>query len=373
MFHVVNFCRVTPNSDNRGEFPVDNSVYSAEPARAIRSLSEEQENMEKSNQLATSASLLSALTLLAGCATQSPPAQVKEAPQSNVAQKRAQAELANAAPVRPLLKRKIAIGRVSNETSYGKSLLRDDAGDPVGKQVSDMLGKALTESGAFVVLERGDFAKLQEEATRTGIKQNLVGVDALIMGSLTEFGRKTVGETGFVSATKKQVAFAKVDVRLVDVMTGQSFFAASGAGESSTETGSTFGFGSRASYDGTLNDSSIRQAISEVVNRLTNELGNRPWQTSILAVEQDRYFVSGGKSQGLRPGMVFSVQTLGEKVKSPQTGFEIVLPGREVAQLRIDSLFGDTEMSEGAVGSIVSGSLQGFKIEQLTVRAKENM
>lgn len=321
----------------------------------------------------STAACLIALALMAGCAVQAPQTQRKEAPQSTAEQKRAQQEVAQAAPARPTLKRKIAIGRVSNETNYGKSLLRDNAGDPVGKQIADMLSKALTESGAYVVLERTDFSKLEEEAARTGVKQNLVGVDAMIMGSLTEFGRKTVGESGFVSATKKQVAFAKMDVRLVDVVTGQSFFATSGAGESSTETGSTFGFGSRAAYDGTLNDSSIRQAISEVVNRLTTELSSRPWQTSILAVEGQRYFIAGGKSQGLRPGMVFSVQTVGEKVKSPQTGFEIVLPGKEVAQLRIDALFGDSEVSEGSVASVVNGSLQGHKIEQLTVRAKENM
>jgi curli biogenesis system outer membrane secretion channel CsgG len=329
--------------------------------------------MDHLTRRTSTAACLTALALLAGCAVQAPQTQRKEAPQSTAEQKRAQQEIAQAAPARPTLKRKIAIGRVSNETTYGKSLLRDNAGDPVGKQIADMLSKALTESGAYVVLERTDFSKLEEEAARTGVKQNLVGVDAMIMGSLTEFGRKTVGESGFVSATKKQVAFAKMDVRLVDVVTGQSFFATSGAGESSTETGSTFGFGSRAAYDGTLNDSSIRQAISEVVNRLTTELSSRPWQTSILAVEGQRYFIAGGKSQGLRPGMVFSVQTVGEKVKSPQTGFEIVLPGREVAQLRIEALFGDSEVSEGSVASVVSGSLQGHKIEQLTVRAKENM
>ena len=316
---------------------------------------------------------LTALALLTGCAVQSPQTQLKEAPQSDALQKQAQLEVAAVAPARPTLKRKIAIGRISNETTYGKSLLRDNAGDPVGKQVADMLSKALTESGAYVVLERTDFSKLEEEAARSGIKQNMVGVDALIMGSLTEFGRKTVGQSGFVSDTKKQIAFAKMDVRLVDVVTGQSFFATSGAGESSTETGSTFGFGSRAAYDGTLNDSSIRQAISEVVNRLTTELSSRPWQTSILAVEGKQYFVAGGKSQGLRPGMMFSVQTAGKKVKSPQTGFDIALPGKEVAQLRIDSLFGDTEMTEGAIGSVVAGSLQGYKIEELTVRAKDNI
>jgi curli biogenesis system outer membrane secretion channel CsgG len=319
------------------------------------------------------ASCISVIALLSGCATQASHIEMKEANHSAAAQKQAQQVVASATPVRPVLKRKIAIGRISNETSYGKSLLRDNAGDPVGKQVSDMLSKALTESGAYVVLERTDIAKIQEENNLTGTKQKLVGVDALILGSLTEFGRKTVGQTGFVSASKKQVAFAKIDVRLVDVSTGQSFFAASGAGESSTETASTFGFGSQAGYDGTLNDSSIRQAISEVVNRLTNELSSRPWQTSIIGMDQGRYFISGGKTQGLRPGMVFSVQTLGQKVKSPQTGFDIVLPGKEVAQIRIESLFGDTEMSEGAVASVVGGSLQGFAIEQLTVRAKETM
>lgn len=312
---------------------------------------------------------LSALALLAGCATNATPVASVESPHSTAQQKQAQQAVAQAA-VRPALKRKIAIGRVSNETSYGRSLLRDDAGDPVGKQVSDMLAKALTESGAYVVLERTDIAKVQQEASLTGARQDLVGVDALIMGSLSEFGRKTVGQSGFVSNSKKQVAFAKIDLRLVDVKTGQSFFAASGAGESSTESATTFGFGSQASYDGTLNDSSIRQAISEVVNRLSTELQRRPWQTSLIGAEQGRYFIAGGKSQGLAPGMVFSVQTVGQKVKSPQTGFDITLPGKEVAQIRVDSLFGDTDVSEGASASVVSGSLQGHALDQLTVREK---
>jgi curli biogenesis system outer membrane secretion channel CsgG len=322
---------------------------------------------------AHAAGVLSAFAVLTGCATSAPPVASVEAPQSTAQQKQAQQALAQAPSARPALKRKIAIGRVSNETNYGRSLLRDNAGDPVGKQVSDMLVKALTESGSYVVLERTDLAKVEAEAQLTGAKQELVGVDALIMGSLSEFGRKAVGQSGFATNSKKQVAFAKVDLRLVDVKTGQSFFAASGAGESSTESSTTFGFGSQAGYDGTLNDASIRQAISEVVNRLTTELQRRPWQTSLIGTDQANYFIAGGKSQGLTPGMVFSVQMIGQKVKSPQTGFEITLPGKEVAQIRIDALFGDTEMSEGASASVVSGSLQGYKLDQLTVREKGNI
>jgi curli biogenesis system outer membrane secretion channel CsgG len=308
-------------------------------------------------------------TLLAGCATQTPPVVVKEATQSIASQKGALAAARNTQP-KPHLKRKIALGRITNETSYARSLLRDSAGDPLGKQVTDLLSKALTESGAYMVFERPDISRLHDESTLTGAKINIIGVDELIIGSLSEFGRKTIGQMGLVSSTKKQVAFAKVDLRVVDVRTGQILFATSGAGESSSEVASSLGFGSQASYDGTLNDSAIRQAISEVVNRLTNEMSARPWQTFFLSAEQERYFLAGGKSQGLRPGMVFSVQTIGEIIKSPQTGFDITLPGREVAQLQIDANFGDTEANEGSVGSIVNGSIQGYKIEQLVIRTK---
>ena len=311
---------------------------------------------------------IAAAFVLGGCATQAPHIAQKEAPQSIAAQKQAQQTLQAQAPATPTLKHKIALGRITNETSYGRSLLRDSHGDPLGKQVTDLMSKALTETNAYIVLERPDISRVQAEGALTDVKQNLIGVDALIIGSLTEFGRKIVGETGFVSASKKQVAFAKVDIRVVDVKTGQVFFATSGAGESSTETASTFGFGSQAGYDGTLNDSAIRQAVSEAVNRLSTEMARRPWRTYILKADGRQVFIGGGKSQGIQPGMVFTVQTQGERIKSPQTGADITLPGREIAQIRIDATFGDSELNEGAQASVISGSLNGQKIEHLVVR-----
>lgn len=311
--------------------------------------------------------LISVLGLTA-CAVQTPPIAQKEAPQSVVAQKTAQASVAAAAPAQPTLKRKIALGRITNETSYGQSLLRDRQDDPLGKQVTDLMSKALTESGAYLVFERPDIGRLQAESQLMNSKLNLVGVDTLVIGSLTEFGRKTVGESGFVSSSKRQVAFAKVDIRMVDVNTGQVVFATSGAGEASTETASTFGFGSQASYDGTLNDNAIRQAVAQAVGKLSVEMAARPWQTSILKAEGNRVFLGGGKSQGLRPGMQFAVMTAGEQIKSPQTGAIVTLPGQKVAVVRIDALFGDSELNEGAVASLTSGSLAGQKPEQLLIR-----
>ena len=320
------------------------------------------------NRLVLNAVCISLFATLYGCATQTSPIAQKEAAPSIAAQKAAQQTAITQAPEVPTLKRKIALGRITNETNYGRSLLRDQHGDPLGKQVTDMLSKALTESGAYLVFERPDITRLQVESKLTESKLNLVGVDALIIGSLTEFGRKTIGETGFASSSKRQVAFAKVDMRVVDVNTGHVFFATSGAGEASTETASVFGFGSQAAYDGTLNDAAIRQAVSEVINRLSSEMNARPWHTYILKSEGGQVYIGGGKTQGIKPGMTFSVQTQGEKIKSPQTGTEVTLPGRLIAKLRVDANFGDNELNEGSVASVTSGSLSGFKPEQLIVR-----
>ena len=78
--------------------------------------------------------------------------------------------------------------------------------------------------------------------------------------------------------------------------------------------------------------------------------------------------MGGGKAQGVKPGMQFSVNTQGEQIKSPQTGSMITLPGQVVAQVRVDALFGDNDLNEGAVASVISGSVAGYKPEQLLVR-----
>lgn len=317
--------------------------------------------------------LVSAVVVsVVGCATQAPQVAQVEAPHSKATLRAAQSEVAKQVPATPVLKRKIALGRITNETNYGQSLLRDSQNDPLGKQVTDLMSKSLTETGEFLVFERPDIGRVQAESRLVDSKLRLVGVDTLIVGSLTEFGRKTIGASGFVSANKKQIAFAKVDIRLVDTKTGHVFYSTAGSGEASTETGSVFGFGSQASYDGTLNDAAIRQAVGDAINSMTVELNKKPWETYILKTEGNRIFIGGGKSQGIKPGMVFGVYTLGEKIKSPQTGAEVTLPGKSVAQVRVDALFGDSELNEGAIVSVVSGSVARFRPNQLVIRYEGN-
>ena len=45
------------------------------------------------------------------------------------------------------IKRKVAIGRFSNETQYAKGLFYDKENDPMGKQALDILSSKLASSG----------------------------------------------------------------------------------------------------------------------------------------------------------------------------------------------------------------------------------
>ena len=287
--------------------------------------------------------------LVLGCATVTTPQYVPVLPPSRATTVAAQV------PTK-VFKRKVAVARFSNETRYGRSLLQDGDMDPLGKQASDMMYNRLIASGQFLVFERPDLEKIRREQHLSG-QENLIGVDTLILGSVTEFGRVAQGKVGFLSATKNQIAKAKVEIRLIDVKTGQAFFTATGSGEANTETGSIAGYGSRADYDASLNDRAIGAAISDVMNSVVNKLSERPWRTDILKVDGSQIFVSGGERQGLRVGDRLVVSTEGQKVKSQQTGFEISLPASQVAVVKVISLFGESESNEGAICELVEGNI----------------
>ena len=310
------------------------------------------------------------LVLLAGCATVKKQPQAIDSTVSREAQLEAQKQ--QALPDKPQFKRKVAIGRFSNETRYGRSLLRDDENDPLGKQVSDILAGRLVESERFLVFERPDINKLQAEGELSGQELNLVGVDTMIFGSLTEFGISTTGKKGFMSKTKKQTAEASVELRLVEVKTGRVFFTAKGSGSASIEAGEIAGYGSKAGYDASLGDKAIDAAVSDVLNTLIRKLEEREWRTSILTIEDGQVFISGGKHQGIKPGSSFAVMAKGETVKSPQTGMDIELPGKEIAAIEVVSTFGENEANEGSVAKVVEGDLTHLDISTLFVSEKKD-
>lgn len=99
----------------------------------------------------------------------------------------------------------MAIGRFSNETQYAKGIFYDKENDPMGKQALDILSAKLAASGKFLLLERSDLSTLLEEAQKGENGLATVGADYMIIGSITEFGRKNTGNQVFLQPQKHKL------------------------------------------------------------------------------------------------------------------------------------------------------------------------
>ena len=241
------------------------------------------------------------------------------------------------------IKRKVAIGRFSNETQYAKGLFYDKENDPMRKQAMDILSTKLAASEKFILLERDDLSVLVAEG---GEKMNKIGADYIILGSITEYGRKTEGEQRVFSSTKTQTVEAGVSIRLVDVATGLIIYSDEAKGYAETSAKQTLGLGGVAGFDATLSDKAISAALSQLVENIINKCLDKPWRSYILAVDNNSYVIGGGKSQGLQPNDTFVVYKRGKEVVNPQTGIKIELPGEKIGKLTLLSSYGDTPEAE---------------------------
>jgi len=245
-----------------------------------------------------------------------------------------------------VIKRKVAIGRFSNETQYAKGVFYDKENDPIGKQALDILSAKLAASGKFLLLERSDLTTLLEEAKKSDNGLSTIGADYMIIGSVTEFGRKNVGKEGVFTSTKMQVVEAAVAIRLVDVSTGLIIYSDEAKGSAEVTTRSTLGVGGKAGYDATLSDKAISEAIGQLVENIINKCTDKPWRTFFLTYDSDSQLIAGGASQGIKVGDTFAVKTKGRKVKNPQTGVMIELPGKQIGTVKVEATGGDTPETE---------------------------
>lgn len=242
-----------------------------------------------------------------------------------------------------VIKRKVAIGRFSNETQYGKGVFYDKENDPMGKQAMDILSAKLAQSGKFILLERSDIELIVQES---GDKMQKIGADYIILGSITEFGRKNEGQQKVFSNSKVQTVEAGVSIRIVDAYTGLIIYSDEAKGMAETTTKEVMGIGGQAGFDASLSDKAISAAISQLVENIINKCTDKPWKSYILAVEDVSYVISGGTSQGLAAGDIFNVYLKGKVVKNPQTGMNVELPGKKIGTVTVTMSVGDTPETE---------------------------
>lgn len=274
------------------------------------------------------------------------------------------------------LKRKVAIARFTNETKYGQSFFIDKNNDKIGKQAMDILSAKLFETGKFLMLERADIAKIEKELEISGKAPKLsVAADYLILGSITEFGRKDVSEVGIFSRVKKQEAFAKVHIRIVDVQTGKITYSEEGRGTAYSTAGTVFGVGNKAGYDSSLNDKVIEAAIADLASNIIENMLDKPWRAYILAEQGGQLVISGGKSQNIQPDDKFDVLAQGKMVKNPQTNMMIKLPGKKIATLTVVSVVGDSPENEISLCEVTDGDISKYaasgKFQNLYIQTQQ--
>lgn len=241
------------------------------------------------------------------------------------------------------IKRKVAIGRFTNETQYGKGVFYNKENDPMRKQALDILSAKLAASGKFILLEREDLDALVAES---GADMQKIGADYIILGSITEFGNKTEGQEKIFSSTKTQIVEAGVSIRIVEACSGLIIYSDEAKGYAETTSKTTLGIGGTAGYDATLSDKAISAALSQLVENIINKCTDKPWRSYVLMKEEDMYVISGGKSQGLSQGDQFGVYKKGKIVKNPQTGMNVEMPGKKIGKVTVVSSFGDLPENE---------------------------
>jgi hypothetical protein len=208
-----------------------------------------------------------------------------------------------------------------NKTSYGAGRL--------GTSASDILTTELFKTGAFILVERAQLRQvLGEQALgQTGAVNpetaaqagKVLGLNALVTGSISQFGVQTGGTDLGVWKQKVQTAKCVVDVRVVDASTGQLLFADSGKGEFERKVQEVLGLGQRAGYDETLGQEALRSAITKFMDNLVQKLQSVEWSGRIASISGSDIYINAGRDVGLKLGDILTVQTLGKEIYDPQT------------------------------------------------------
>jgi curli biogenesis system outer membrane secretion channel CsgG len=173
----------------------------------------------------------------------------------------------------------LVVAKFQNRSTYMQGIFSEGP-DQLGNQAKTILKTHLQQTGRFSVVDRENMTEIAEEAKIRGTQQALRGAEVAVTGDVTEFGRKTVGDVqlfGILGSGKKQIAYAKVALNIVDVRTSEIVYSAQGAGEYELSSREVIGFGGAAGYDATLNGKVLNLAITEAVNALVAGLERGEW------------------------------------------------------------------------------------------------
>jgi curli biogenesis system outer membrane secretion channel CsgG len=175
------------------------------------------------------------------------------------------------------------VGKFDNRSSFMRGVFSNHE-DRVGSQAQTILVTHLQQSQRFSVFDRSIQRETKQETDFNQQRQAIQGAAYVVTGDVTEFGRKDVGDRqlfGILGRGKTQLAYAKVNLNVVNTLTSEVVYSSQGAGEYSLSEREVIGFGSTAGYDATLNGKVLELAIREAVNNLVSSIDTGAWRPAL--------------------------------------------------------------------------------------------
>ena len=230
----------------------------------------------------------------------------------------------------------------------------------VGKGISDLLVQKLVQDGKYSVIERNALDKILAEqnfsnsdradSTTAAKIGKILGVDAIIIGSITQFGRDDkhtkvggggygLGKFGLGGVGKSEAkAVVAVSARMVNTSTGEILAAVTGVGESTRSSTSLVGAGGGGSGGGggaldmgssnfanTILGEAVRKAVDDTGAQLDASADKVPTiklevNGLVADVSGNTLIINVGKTAGVKVGDKLQISRQVRVVKDPSTG-----------------------------------------------------
>jgi curli biogenesis system outer membrane secretion channel CsgG len=260
------------------------------------------------------------------------------------------------------LKKRIAVFEFDDRSGWGHN---------IGTGLADMLITQLVKTEKFMVIERKELDQIMAEqnlglsgavtpqsAAQVG---QIIGVELIVMGSVSEFGEKksglggSIGRLGIGGRVTKREARAVVDVRLVNTSTAEIVLAETAEGEDGSTGLDNFrfediNFGNPTFWDRTIVGKAGRKAIDKCVGMIDRTMSNIPWEGKILRADPDgTIYMKPGSAGGVKSGMEFFVYAKGEDIIDPDTGISLGSDESKIGKIKVLSDIGDGKACKAQV------------------------
>jgi len=234
----------------------------------------------------------------------------------------------------------------------------------IGKGIADMLVDRLVNGGVYSVIERNQLAKILAEQNFSNSDRadpgsaakigRVLGVDAIIIGSITQFGRddkstnvgggalgNVTGRFGIGGVHKSQAtAVVQITARMIDTSTAEILASCPGTGQSSRSGTGLLGSGGSvygpeaggginmrsSNFGNTILGEATNKAVTQVAEGLEAKAASLPTVVVSInglvadAAPDGTLIINVGANAGVKVGDQLAVKRHIRDVKDPATG-----------------------------------------------------